>query len=329
MITWGDIIEITVFLFDTTQAKLEKQLNYSKGVVSKIKHGKQTPSASSKEFFSCVFDPNTPDSPAHKCKGTPKSYLESLKEEIAANFVEVRKDMDDCWNENDYQQFVLILLGRAKKGISSKKKNQQSKGSEGIPSVSEKGNDKVSHKQQKKVPPSGPPSEQMSKIFEQAIADYSIATYVCRLPDYLMGEPFYASDSFAFVDAVQNDILTKFTNHQDEEIYNKISQFANAVKTYAGVLGMIRLSVSEEYGFMLKGCGFTTEIFDEIDVACDAIKSSLDNKLSQADKSSNPSTDDSEGKLIQLDFIRSILLAHKQLCKLYREIYPGRTLLLF
>jgi len=295
-----------------------------KSKITRIKSGTSTPSQTSEELFSSIFDTSLPTSLANSnSKGTEQYLLGLLKDAIESDFQEAKEDMADCWGNENYKAFVLELLARARKGSSRKRLLSSSTDATNMA--------KDEGYQEKRGKPSLSEmfSEQMSKMFEQAIADYNIATYICRLPDYLMGDPFYVCDSFAFVDAIQTDILAKFINHQGEEIYNKISQFTSAVTTYAGFLGMIRSSVSEEYGLMLKAYGFTTEIIDEINATCDAVKNGSDNKILQEDKSNNPSTDDLEEKLIQLDFVRSILLAHKQLCELYSEICPGRKLLVF
>jgi len=292
MITWGDMIDLIVYVFGITQVQLATLLGYNKSVISRIKNGEQSPNSTPEGLFHLIFDPTVPSSPARQYKNSDNSvfYLGLLKEAIETRFIEIRKAMDDVWNEKDYRQFVLILLERARPGVSETA------------------------------------SKKMCKIFEQAVEDYNISFYVCKLPDYLMGEPFYADDSLAFVDTIRTNLLAKFISYQNEEVYKKIIQFQSAVETYSGCLSIIRLSVSEVYGFMLKMCG-SDEIIELIDTECNEIRNSLDNKTLQENEGNDSPSFGLDEKLMQMEFIHSILLSYKQLCELYSEICPGKTLL--
>lgn len=174
------------------------------------------------------------------------------------------------------------------------------------------------------------PTEQMRKLFEQSVANYNIATYICKLSDYLIEEPFYAGDILAFVDFVQTNVLAKYVAHQNNIIFRKISEFNFKLKSYSGFLGMIQLSISEKYGIMLKLGGLNNEIISLVDTDCEEIKDNLDGKISiEGDETNEALILELEGKLKQLDFLRTILLLYKQLCDLFEEICPGKTILVF
>lgn len=172
----------------------------------------------------------------------------------------------------------------------------------------------------------------MSRIFEQAVADYNIAICICKLPDYLCGESFNAGDFSTFIDTIQTEVLCKFINQQNESVFKKISDFLTILNSYLSFLGMIRLSISEEYGLMWKVCGSYDEVFCLVDNNCRKAKDLLEKEKSLGVNSLNESltdTDNIETNLNQLDFLRSILLSYKQICKLYNEICADKTLLVF
>ena len=126
MITWGDVVEITLDVFGINQTQLAEIMRCNKGVITRIKQGEQPPSPDIKTLFSLVFDTAESNGPASVGRRTPQYWLDVVKEVIESKFKEVREDMEDCWNEKDYQIFVLTLLERARKGASSKKKPQRS-----------------------------------------------------------------------------------------------------------------------------------------------------------------------------------------------------------
>ena len=168
------------------------------------------------------------------------------------------------------------------------------------------------------------PSEQMRKEFEHLVEKYNIATYICNISKYLCEEePFYVQDSFDFIDAIRTNILSQFLSHQKESIFTKIVAFNHTLKTYSSLLGMIRLSLYEEYGVIELGSS-NDEIIDLIDENRKAIK-----KMEVKDGTSESQISEMEEKLIQLDFLRSILLSHKQLCELFGEICPDKTMFVF
>ncbi len=300
MITWGDVIDIITWSFSISQTKLAELMYCDKTAISKIKRGRQSPSFTNDDLFSRIFDPATPNSPSNMWSNKPEACLRHLKEEIEDRFKEVRKDMGDFWNEENYKIFVLTLLNRARNGAPMEKASLDET-----------------------------PSEQMGKIFEQAVADYNIATYICKLPDYLNGEPYYAGDTFAFVDAIQTDILSKFVNQQGENIFKKISEFTCVLEAYSGFVGMIRLSISEKYGSLLKITGLNCEIINLIDEERNEIKDDFVEKNSTKGDVNESSLSGVEERLTQLDLVRSILLSHKRLCELFEDICPGKTILVF
>lgn len=150
------------------------------------------------------------------------------------------------------------------------------------------------------------------------------------MPDYLLGESFDSGDSFTFMETIRASVLTKFLNFQTEDIFRQISEFNNHIKIYFSFLGLIRLSVSEEYGFMLRTMGYNNEILSLIDSECDEIKNNLGREISIEGRETNDiSVSELQSRLNQLDFLRNILCSHKQLCELFEEICPGKTLLVF
>ena len=176
----------------------------------------------------------------------------------------------------------------------------------------------------------GTPTEQMSKLFEQAVANYNIATYICKLSDYLTEEPFYAGDILAFVDFVQTNVLAKYVDQQNEIIYGNISEFSAELETYSGFLGMMKLSISEKYGIIIKMMGLNNEIISLLDADYEEVKNNLDEEISKKEDDANESAVlELKGKLTQLDILRTVLSSHKQLCDLFEEICPGKTIFVF
>lgn len=322
MITWGDVIDIITYVFDINQNDLAEKLGYDKSVISKIKNGKQSSHFNKDMLFSNVFDPTAPNSPANVWSDKPEACLRHLKEEIKSNFKEVQKDMDDCWEKKDYKEFVLTMLNRARKGPSSKVQHSNNNGKN--IAAFDIATDQDYLEKQEGVSLRETPTGQMRTIFEQLVADYNIATYICKISDYLCEEkPFYAQDSFDFIDAIQTNILAKFISYQNESIFTKIAEFSHALKTYSGFLGMIRLSLFERYGVIELGRA-NDEIIDLIDKDCNTIKG-----MEAKDGTSESQISEMEGELIQLNFLRSVLLSRRQLCELFGEICPGKTLFVF
>ena len=334
MITWGDVIDITLYTFDLHKTDLSMLLECNSSKISKIRSGTQGLDRISKDrLFSLVLDPDKDSSPAQRIKGkkgNTKFLLYRLKEDIESQFGEVRKDMEDCWEEEDYQKFVLTMLGRARKGASSKKEVQHSDQSKSTVIASDIVPSGDCNGKQKKVSRQETPSEQMSRIFEQAVADFNVATNICKLPDYLNGESFYAGDIFDFISTIQTDILGKFVNQQNEDVFQNISDFKVALEKYASFLGVIRWAVSEKYGIMWKSGASYYEVLCLIDDDCSKAKTKLEDEVPSEEGSRNKSSIiEIETYLNQLEFLRSILSAYKQICDLYSEICTGKTLLVF
>lgn len=137
MITWGDVVGIIACVFDINQTQLAKLMKCDKAAITRIKSGIQTPSFSAEQLFALIFDPDTSDSPASKGRRTPQYWLDLVKEEIESDFKEVRKAMEDYWNENDYRTFVLVLLERTGQGSPSKKQQRLYNDSRGLPAESD------------------------------------------------------------------------------------------------------------------------------------------------------------------------------------------------
>ncbi len=124
------------------------------------------------------------------------------------------------------------------------------------------------------------PSEQMRKIFEQAVVDCNIALHICKLPDYLLGESFFGSEYFTFAETIHTRVLKKFSIYKCENTFIEISEFNDMIKSYSGFLGLIRLSVSEKYGSLLMTKGDINEILSMIDSDYNEIKNNLGKKIS-------------------------------------------------
>lgn len=328
MITWGDVIDIIVWSFTIKQKDLARLLCCDETVISKVRNGRQPFSCANEFIFSAVFDPTSSDSPAQFWGDKPKACLRYLKGEIEAKFKEVREGMDDYWEEEDYRKFVMAMLGRARQGAPSKKEPQHSDHSKKTAIAADVGPSEDRHEKQKKVSRQETPSEQMIGIFEQTVADFNIATYICKLPDYLNGESFYAGDIFDFISTIQSEILGKFVNQQNEDVFKKISDFLVVLETYASFLGVIRWAVSEKYGNMWKTGASYYEVLYLIDDDCSKAKTKLEDEVPSEEGSPNKSSI-TETYLNQLELLRSILSAYKQICDLYSEICTEKTLLVF
>lgn len=176
MITWGDVVEIIKCVFDINQTQLAKTMKCDKSAITGIKQGERAPSFENDQLFSFVFDPATPDSPANKGKRTPQYWLDLLKEEIESNFKEVREAMEDCWDEKDYRTFVLTLLDRARRGPPTEKRVLSTIDCDIISETPDVDNDNH-HKKQEEASIIETPTEQMRKIFEQAVVDWNIASH--------------------------------------------------------------------------------------------------------------------------------------------------------
>lgn len=113
MITWNHIIRIILEMFDSiNQQQLARLLHISESTLSKIKSGKQNGSFNSEVVFDAVFNPDTPASPAND---SPAFHLGILKDIInKQEYKEVKKGVEDFWNEENYQIFVTKLLGRTR-----------------------------------------------------------------------------------------------------------------------------------------------------------------------------------------------------------------------
>ena len=123
MITWKDTIHIICEMFEISQQQLAGYLCVGEGTLSRIKNGKARASIDNTAVFNAVFNPDTKSSPAHSKNESKAKLLELLKEIIEFSFPKVREAMADCWDEPDYQLFVLRLLGRTRQVRSSGEKN--------------------------------------------------------------------------------------------------------------------------------------------------------------------------------------------------------------
>lgn len=123
MITWKETIEIIKSTFETNQNKMGKLLGYDKSTISKVKSGTQPPPFSNEDVFEKIFSPYTETSPA-KAISTSEAYLLGiLKEVIQKKFTTVKLELHDCWEESNYEIFVMELLGRTRQGSIMKTKS--------------------------------------------------------------------------------------------------------------------------------------------------------------------------------------------------------------
>ena len=261
----------------------------------------------------------------------PESKLKNLQQ-----IFRQKKDVDspiDCETE-DMDRFCwslvnqfLDLLGFQRLELPGADISQENSG--GVAEDEIDGNADVGQNPEQ-VSFGGTPTEQMRGIFEKAVMDYKIANYICNLSDYLNGEAFYGGDIFAFNDAIENNILSRFLCEQNEKIYKMISEFREALKNYSGFMGMIRFSISEKYGFMWELNKSHDEIISFIDNECNEIKGNLEKRVSIKKEAINKSSvSNPEEDLAQLTFIGSIIQSHKQMIELFGEICPGKSLLVF
>lgn len=114
MITWRDTICIICEVFLINQQQLTDYLPVDEPTLSRIKNGRKKAAFDSDAVFNSVFNPATKTSPAHAWENDKKGLLASLKDIIDFGFPDVREALSDCWEEDDYNQFVFKLLRRTK-----------------------------------------------------------------------------------------------------------------------------------------------------------------------------------------------------------------------
>ena len=338
MITWGDVIDIILNTFNISQTKLSELMDYNKDSISKMKHGKAVPSTKIDVIYDRVFYPATTDSPAYQYGNTNNlaSCLEAVKDTINSKktpFPAVREAMDDMWDETDYKEFVCKLLSRAKKGPSSKIKSKETESdnsndfgetatSSGLP------NNKNFDTKSEEAPPKEMPSDQMRKIFAEAVAEYNVASCICSLSYFLKSGPNYDFRIDCFIETIQDDLLSKFINHQNECVYEEITEFLNVLESYMDSTSFLNPDISKPYGIMMDvhGCSATLDKADKD--YCDQQNSSTEGKPVD-DKPTNSSKDELTKKQGQLYWICSALRAYNRLSEIYSKICPGQTLLVF
>lgn len=183
------------------------------------------------------------------------------------NFKEVREDMDDGWDEKDYEKFVLTLLNRAKKGASSKKVARDSIKtpitSENKPTLTPIRKSK--HANPSKTQPSSSKhtetraennlsSNRMIDAFYRGVKEFPIEIFIeCNPTDSL--------SQSALCDAVsfwgKMDCQQKQENDPDKatEIYCHIIDFLGELEKYIGFLRSHSIN-PEAFpdGFQLENC---------------------------------------------------------------------------
>ena len=117
MYYWKDTIDLIKALFDVQEMIIAQKLNISKSAFSKKKNGKQASTFSSDEIYELIFDPENKKS---LLKSTADSCLEDMKMIIGSSFPKIREELEDCWESEDYKEFVFCLLDRTKNAFYRK-----------------------------------------------------------------------------------------------------------------------------------------------------------------------------------------------------------------
>ena len=305
MITWRETIDVIKEAFEINQKQLAIYLHISESALSRIRNEKADASFDYEAIFHDVFDPNNKNSPAYTLRETEEELLKILKGTIENHFEGVRKTLTAyrCWEITDYESFVLKWLKRTGKALIAEDNRAE------LESLTEA------------------PDEQMVRIFEQAISEYHIATYIYNLPNYLMdGFPF--SDQYFdmenFIKTIQDNVLGKFSVQQNEDVFIKICKFNHALESYKELCTPFQVNVLNRHGII-----WTPDMNiadDAIIVAIDRVRAEIENSLHQNSIDEKAEIDK---ELFQLDANSEIITAHKRLCELFEEICPGKRLLIF
>lgn len=298
MFYWTDVFDIINTFLDSKDSDIAVVLERNRSTVSRYRYG-GVPKFLLRKFIEDIFITGYQNSPVSKRNdGNPLGLLKYI---ISKDFQHVCNDMKDCWDETDYTGFVLKLLSRAKKRSPPKKE---------------------------KASPWEVPSDQMRKIFAEAVAEYNVASCICSLSYFLKSGPNYDFRIDCFIETIQDDLLSKFINHQNECVYEEITEFLNVLESYMDSTSLLNPDISKPYGIMMDvhGCSATLDKADKD--YCDQQNSSTDGKPVD-DKPTNSSKDDLTKKQGQLYWICSALRAYNRLSEIYSKICPGQTLLVF
>lgn len=298
MFYWTDVFDIINTFLDSKDSDIADTLECNRSTVSRYRYG-GVPTSLLRKFIEIIFVTGYQNSPVSKRNnGDPLGLLKYI---ISEDFQHVCNDMNDCWDETDYNRFVLKLLSRAKKRSPPKKE---------------------------KASPKEMPSDQMREIFAEAVAKYNVASCICSLSYFLESGPNYDLHIDCFIEVIQDDLLSKFINYQNECVYKEISQFIIALESYMDSISLFDPTISAFYGNMLKP-GECSATLDRVDKDYNELKSSSIDGKPVDNTPNNLSSLNLGFKLGQLDCIRSALRAYNRLDELYSKIFPGMTLLVF
>lgn len=206
MICWNETISIIQELFELQEQDIAYLLGVSKTTLSKVKLSRQN--ASSKfipnALYRKIFNPNTKGSPAFG--KDEKDLLSTLRLIIEEEFANVRENLGDSWNSEDYRTFVMKLLELTRRDIS--------------PPVTAK---------KKPVIDSKSGSEQLQELFLKAIHGYKIMDIINREPAIL--NRYDAADLNNFLRDIET-ILPAY-NSCDVLLLTSIESFSNALRIQA------------------------------------------------------------------------------------------------
>lgn len=263
MITWIETIEFIMELFDVTQAEVAKRLGISPSQLSKIKSGTQAPTFTNEELYGAIFDLENSESFAEKIYNC---NIEDVKNTIEELFPQIRQELEDCWESDDYKKFLYSLLRRTKRASSQKGRTTTGTTKVKIAcrdtseSDSEQMNDNANETLQddtrqavklvddETIEPQSiapeisvdeTPTNRMIRVFEQAVADHHIVPMLRDLADHIGSGAFYAGDASAFIAAVREDLSSGFVHLQNEEKFRQIFEFTGALNAYVRYLGML------------------------------------------------------------------------------------------
>ena len=266
MITWGTVIDIILEAFDKTQAEFTEAIHGNKSSTSRIISGKIHPTFTAEAFYTSILDPKSPTSFAHEAD-SDKYCLELLKSTIEKDFKEIRMDMDENWDGLNYEEFVRILLKRAKKGASSRKIAQDSVETP-IPPKDAKTfhpirNPKFTNSSKtqplplrdtetetaKDLPPSG-----TVDVFYRSIQNFPIETFIESNPvDSLSQSALW--DAISFWGKMNCEQMQENNPDRDTEVYIHIIEFLSELEKYIAFLRNHSIN-AEAFpdGFQLVNC---------------------------------------------------------------------------
>lgn len=298
MITWKETIDIIKEAFEIDQKQLAIYLHINESALSRIRNDKAKASFNSDTIFHDVFDPKNENSLAYKKLGeTEEELIKILKGVIENRFKGVQKTLAyyNCWEVTDYQSFVMKWLRRTENDLTAK----------GF--------------------------DNMVRIFEQAISEYHIPTYIYNLPNYLNDGSLPSTlhfDMENFIKTVQDNVLEKFFVQQNEDVSIKIREFNHILESYMELCGSFSCLFQEDVLYC-HGIIWTPSM----NIADDAIIAAIDSVRAEIENNQHQNVPEEKAEidkeLFQLATTREFVSLRKQLCELFEEICPGKRLLIF